>query len=383
EAFWEKGESFLMFLQRNSLPLSLYYNLDPEDKEFASEVYAGVKYYTLKNDDGDVKQILIPVSSELQIHIYREKDDSYTLTLTPTAYIQETKELAFDMQISPYQDIRDLTGSGLIAGVFSHVFKGSFDATRLQKGTNVALIYNEKKRLGTYVEMPKIHGAYIDIRGKKEYIFLYDDRYYNQDGKEMESFFLTVPLRYLRISSPFSLKRWHPVLGKYRAHLGIDYAAPIGTIVNAAGDGKVDFVGTKNGYGKTVEIVHQGGYKTLYAHLNGFRNSLKKGQSVKQGQHIAFVGNTGISTGPHLHFGLYKGNQAINPSSVLHVAKSELTNEQKKMFFDYIKDVKDNLEVVNEKRLLPLKEVKFDLVASLYEDDDNENNNDDVVEENE
>jgi len=365
EAIWEKGESFLMFLQRNSLPLSIYYSLDPEDKEFASEVYAGIKYYTLKDDDDNIKQILIPVNSELQLHIYHEKDGNYTLTLTPTSYIQETKELAFNMQISPYQDIMDLTGNNLLANSFSYAFRGSFDATRLQKGTNISLIYNQKKRLGTYLETPKIYGAYIDVRGKKEYIFLYDDRYYNQDGKEMESFLLTVPLRYTRISSPFSLKRWHPVLGKYRAHLGIDYAAPIGTIVNAAGNGKVVFVGVKNGYGKTVEISHQGGYKTIYAHLNAFRSSLKVGQNVKQGQHIAYVGNTGISTGPHLHLGLYKNNQAINPANILQVAKSELSGDMKKMFVSYIKDIQDNLETINERRLLPVKETKVDLIANV------------------
>ncbi len=152
EAFWEKGESFLMFLQKNNLPSSLYYNLDSEDKEFAAEVYAGIKYYMLKDNNDGIKQILIPVNSELQLHIYHEKDGNYTLSLTPTSYIEESKELAFNMQISPYQDIIDLTGNVPLAHSFSNAFKGSFDATRLQKGTNVALIYNQKTRLGIKTE---------------------------------------------------------------------------------------------------------------------------------------------------------------------------------------------------------------------------------------
>lgn len=362
ESFWEKGESFLVFLERNNLPISIYYNLDPEDKEFASEVYAGMKYYTLKDDSDSIKQVLIPVNSELQLHIYHEQDGNYSLTLTPTAYVQETKELAFDMQVSPYQDIVDLTGVVPLANAFSSAFRGSFDATRLQKGTNVVFLYNQKTRLGSFVETPKIYGAYIDIRGKKEYIFLYDDRYFNQDGKELESFFLTVPLKYTRISSNFTPKRWHPVLKKYRAHLGIDYAAPKGTRVNAAGDGRVSFVGQKNGYGNTVEITHKDGYKTLYAHLNGFRKGLKVGQNVKQNQHIAYVGTTGVSTGPHLHLGLYKNNQAINPASILKITKSALGGESKKKFLSYTSDIKDNLDAVNERRVMPIKYKSMELV---------------------
>lgn len=370
EAIWGKGETFLVFLEKNNIPLSLYYNLDSEDKEFAGEVYAGMKYHILRsNDDESIEQILIPIGGELQIQIYKEKDGNYTLSLTPISYIQEMKELAFDMQISPYQDIIDLTGNTLLAYEFVNAFKGSVDFKNLRQGTRIIILYNQKTRLGAQLSNPKIIAAAVEAGKKKEYIFLYnEDKYYNEDGKELEGFFLTTPLIYKRISSSFTLKRWHPVLKKYRAHLGIDYAAPKGTHVKAAGDGTVTFVGVKNGYGNTVMISHTGGYMTLYAHLNGFKKGLKSGKKVKKGELIAYVGNTGISTGPHLHLGLYKNNQPINPASILKIAKNSLNGDAKSVFLKYAKEIKDDMNVIYERKQMPTKEPPFKYVVEFEQE---------------
>ncbi|MFV0480492.1 MAG: peptidoglycan DD-metalloendopeptidase family protein [Campylobacteraceae bacterium] len=366
ESSWNKGETFLNFLENNNIPLSLYYNLDNEDKEFASEVYAGMKYFMLKNEDGDTRQILIPIGGELQIHIYKENDGNYTLNLTPVSYIEERKELAVNMEISPYQDILDKTGNALLAYEFVNAFKGSVDFKRLRAGAKVVILYDQKTRLGSQMSNPRIIAALVENRGREDYIFLYDkNRYFDKDGKELEGFFLTIPLKYTRISSPFTLKRWHPVLKKYRAHLGIDYAAPKGTPVKAAGNGKVTFVGVKNGYGNTVTISHANGYMTLYAHLNGFKKGLKAGQSVNKGELIAYVGSTGVSTGPHIHLGLYKNNQAINPNSVIQVTKSALAGKEKKAFLEYAKEMKDNLANIYENANTPIKEQAFTYMVNI------------------
>ncbi|MCM4450335.1 M23 family metallopeptidase, partial [Escherichia coli] len=121
------------------------------------------------------------------------------------------------------------------------------------------------------------------------------------------------------------------ILKRYRAHLGIDYAAPTGTPVKSAGKGVVTFIGTKGGYGNVIQIKHDSGYMTLYAHLSRFAK-IKNGQKVNQGQVIAYVGSTGMSTGPHLHFGVYLNNKAINPASVVKIAKSELSGKAKENF---------------------------------------------------
>jgi murein DD-endopeptidase MepM/ murein hydrolase activator NlpD len=370
ELYWEKGETLLKFLEKNELPFSLYYGLDYEDKEVASEIYSGTKYYILKSDEDYIKQVLIPVGGgELQLHIYKEKDNNYTISLTPVSYQEDVKEFAFDMQISPYQDIMNLTNSSLLAHEFVNSFQGSVDFSRLRAGTNIVIIYKQKIRLGTHFTNPTIIAGMVENKnsGKKDYVFFYEPkgRYYNNDGKEILGYFLITPVQYTRISSPFTLKRWHPVLKKYRAHLGIDYAAPIGTPVKAAGDGKVTFVGSMNGYGKTVKIAHEGGYSTLYAHLNGFAKSLKSGSYVKKGQTIAYTGNTGISTGPHLHFGLYKNNQPINPSSIIKVAKSALSGDEKKAFNEYTKNMREKIEVVVKDSNSLQKEEQFVYLVNI------------------
>ena len=117
-------------------------------------------------------------------------------------------------------------------------------------------------------------------KNKQNYIYKFNDVFYNANGKEVENFLLTRPIPNARISSRFNPKRFHPVLKRYRAHLGTDYAAPRGTKIYAAGDGVVSFVGTKGGYGKTVTIQHSSGYMTLYAHVNGYAKGIKKGKKV-------------------------------------------------------------------------------------------------------
>jgi murein DD-endopeptidase MepM/ murein hydrolase activator NlpD len=373
ERYWEKGESLLMFLERNQLTLSLYYGLDVEDKEAASEIYTGVKYYILKGDEGDIKQALIPVGGgELQLHIYKEKDDNYTMIFTPVAYEEKEKELVFKLSVSPYQDIISLTNSNVLAHEFVNSFQGSVDFSRLRAGIDIAVIYKQKIRLGTHFTSPTIEVGMVEAGGKKNYVFFYEPkgRYYNNEGKEIEGYFMMVPVRFTRISSPFTLKRWHPVLKKYRAHYGIDYAAPIGTPIKAAGDGKVTFVGNMNGYGKTIKIAHESNYMTLYAHLNGFAKGLRAGQYVKKGQLVAYVGNTGISTGPHLHFGLYKNNSPINPSSVIRVAKSSLNAEEKKAFNEYAESMREKIETARENQKLPQREEQFVYVVDIPPVDD-------------
>jgi len=368
EHFWEKGESLLVFLEKNELPFSLYYALDNEDKEAASEIYTGVKYYLLKGEEGDIKQVLIPVGGgELQLHIYKEKDNSYTISFTPVAYQEELKELVFELKTSPYQDIIELTNSKLLAHEFVNSFQSSIDFSRLRAGTTIAVIYKQRIRLGSHFTNPTIQAGMVESGNKIDYAFYYapKGRYYNNDGKEIEGYFLMVPVSFTRISSPFTLKRWHPILKKYRAHLGIDYAAPRGTPVKAAGDGKITFVGTLGGYGKIVKITHESGYLTLYGHLNGFASAAVNGKSVKKGQVIGYVGSTGYSTGPHLHFGLYKNAQPINPSTVIKIAKSALSGEEKKAFNAYAKSMRDNIEIARLNRIPPKKEEQFVYVVNL------------------
>jgi murein DD-endopeptidase MepM/ murein hydrolase activator NlpD len=135
---------------------------------------------------------------------------------------------------------------------------------------------------------------YVDPEGRAEY--------FSPDGKSMRKAFLRTPVNFSRISSRFSRGRKHPVLHRIRAHRGVDYAAPTGTPVRAAGDGKVELAGRKGGYGKTIVLQHGSARTTLYAHLSRYARGMKRGRRVRQGQVIGYVGATGLASGPHLHY---------------------------------------------------------------------------------
>lgn len=137
--------------------------------------------------------------------------------------------------------------------------------------------------------------------------------YFSPDGKSLRKMFLKSPIRYGRITSGFSLKRFHPILQTRRAHLGVDYAAPIGTPVRAVGDGVVSFADWSGGGGRVIKLRHNSTYLTAYKHLSGFAKGIRPGAKVQQGQVIGYVGNTGLSTGPHLHFEFYQSGRYIDP----------------------------------------------------------------------
>lgn len=332
EREWAKNEFFLKFLENNSLPASLYWDLDAQDKELASEIKEGQKYQILWKDNEQIEQILIPVNgSDLQIHIYKDLTGKFVLHYTPVSYESQTRVLRLNIENSAYQDVEKATGSTPVARAMLNAFAGSVDFRAMQKGDKVILLYERKERLGQRFGDIALKMAMIEVNKKPSKVFFYKDSFYDTTGKEMESFLLSTPVKFTRVSSNFTRARYHPILKKYRAHLGVDYAAPAGTPVKSAGNGTISFVGTKTGYGKTVIVQHGSGYSTLYAHLSRFA-SIRKGQKVAQGQLIAYVGSTGLSTGAHLHFGLYLNNRAINPFSMVKITKAALKGKDKEEF---------------------------------------------------
>ncbi|EAJ0325968.1 peptidoglycan DD-metalloendopeptidase family protein [Campylobacter lari] len=355
ELSWENGKTLLDFLQDHSIPLNLYYNLDGEDKELSAEIASGIKYQMLKDEQGELEQVLIPISDDLQIHIYKNIENKFVLSFTPISYTKEKRTIRVAINNSAYQDVYDESGSVTLARAMVRAFKNSVNFKNVRKGDSVVLIYEQKRRLGRLFGDISIQAALANIRGKEYSVFLYKDSYYNAQGKELENFFLTKPVKYTRISDRFTRARYHPILKRYRAHLGIDYAAPTGTPVKSAGDGTISFVGTKGGYGKVVQVKHVSGYMTLYAHLSRFAK-IKRGQKVKQGQVIAYVGSTGMSTGPHLHFGLYLNNKAINPETIVKIPKSSLSGKNKEEFLKMAKEYENRLQNIDENYKNPPKE---------------------------
>lgn len=163
--------------------------------------------------------------------------------------------------------------------------------------------------------------------------------YYSPDGHSLKKAFIRTPVQFTRISSPFNMQRQHPILHTIRAHKGVDYAAPSGTPVKAAGQGKVAFVGRKGGYGNTIVIQHGQKYTTLYAHLSKFASSLKSGHAIKQGQIIGYVGSTGLASGPHLHYEFRINGVHHNPLTVPLPHSEGVPVQDKSKFLAYSRDL--------------------------------------------
>ena len=362
ELSWQKGESFLTFLEKNKIPLKLYYDLDKEDQELCSEIQSGNRFFSYTEEDGNLIQALIPVSLDMQIHIYKDSSNEYKFQTLPINYTEKSELIAIPITESISNDILKATGDVTIAALLNTLFSNSnADFKKMKKGDFIAIEYNQKTYMGKLHGMPEINAAMIQINGKPFYRFRNskDDKYYDENGVGFtKTYLFQIPLTFTRVSSPFTNKRYHPVLKRYRAHLGTDFAAPTGRNIYAASDGKVEFVGTQSGYGKTVIINHQNGYKTLYAHQNGFAKGLRQGQMIKKGTHIGYVGSTGLSSGPHLHLGMYKNNVAIDPMSVLQRPKFEgLDPKEKPIFLANTKAIisKFNNQIENDNRTTPTR----------------------------
>ncbi len=218
------------------------------------------------------------------------------------------------------------------------VFAGDIDFYHdLRKGDRFRVVYEMRYVDGEPMGPGRIVAAEFENGGRTLRAFLWRDAdgretYYAEDGAAMSKTFLRSPMEFSRVTSGFSGARFHPILQTWRAHKGVDYAAPVGTPVRATGSGKVTFVGSQNGYGNVIQLQHAGAYSTLYAHLSRFAPSLKAGARVAQGEVIGYVGQTGWATGPHLHFEFRVGTEERDPLTIALPSGEPLPHAQRAAF---------------------------------------------------
>ncbi|MRR13886.1 M23 family metallopeptidase, partial [archaeon] len=195
----------------------------------------------------------------------------------------------------------------------------------VQTGDTYAVLYEKYYVKDQFKGYGRVVAARFNNQGEEHTAIYYENKrrgihdYYDEKGRPMKKMFLKAPLNYRRISSFFSHNRLHPIFGVVRPHLGVDYAAPMGTPICSVGQGKVVFRGWMRGYGQTVRIKHPDGYVTYYGHLSRFAKVIRPGKTVDQGDTIGFVGRTGYATGPHLDFRVYRYNKFINPLKMKNV----------------------------------------------------------------
>lgn len=267
-----------------------------------------------------------------------QSEEAFAAEVAKIPSSQEVAPICATMQGSLFQSIADVGESPELAVRMADVFAWDLDFnTDPQNGDSFCLLVEKKiyengqapvygKILAAnYVNMGKAYDAYRfeDEQGKSVY--------YSGEGKSNQGAFLRSPLSFAaRISSRFSLSRLHPVLKIRRPHLGIDYAAPTGTPVQSVSSGVVTFSGYSGGAGNLVKVSHSNGYETMYMHLS--KRSVKKGQSIKQGQQIGLVGSTGLSTGPHLDFRIHKNGSYFNFETMNIPRESALQGDRLRQF---------------------------------------------------
>lgn len=221
---------------------------------------------------------------------------------------------------SLFKTVLDAGASQELAVRLAGVFDWTVDFFSIQKGDYFRVVYEEKLVEGEPYGMGKILAAEFNHRKKPNFAILWDNgkpnQYYNENAESMRKRYLKAPLEYSRISSKFSMRRFHPVLKTNRPHLGVDYAAPTGTPIRAIGDGTVLEAGYKGGNGNWVKIKHNARHATGYLHMSKIAPGILPGVRVSQGQLIGYVGSTGLATGPHLCFRFWENGKQVNPLTV-------------------------------------------------------------------
>lgn len=239
---------------------------------------------------------------------------------------------------SLYEDALKAGADPQAVMALSDIFAWDVDfASDIRKGDTFRILAEVLYVEGRPVRTGRILGAEMVNDGKKYTAVYFEGKdgksgYFDAEGKSLSRTLLKSPLRFRRITSYFTKKRFHPILKKYRPHHGIDYGAPTGTPIESAGSGRVAFAGWKRGYGNFIEIRHSNGYTTAYGHLSKIGKGVKTGSKVDQGQVIGYVGSTGISTGPHLHYEVKLGGKLINPLSIKAVPDRSISKGEKDRF---------------------------------------------------
>ena len=215
---------------------------------------------------------------------------------------------------SLYDAVISAGGTPKLVWELADIFQWDIDFhTEPRKGDRFAFVYEEYRRHGRVVKEGRISAAVYSGEVGEFWAVYFGGGYYDLGGRPLRRMFLRSPLRYRRISSRFTRRRFHPILRRYMPHWGVDYAAPPGTPVHSTADGVVLFVGYKGPNGNMVVLGHRNGYRTYYLHLSRFARGIKRGRRVKQGQVIGYVGATGLATGPHLDYRVRKGRRFLDP----------------------------------------------------------------------
>ena len=349
----KKGESLSIIFEEKNVSLNTAYKIfNFDNNNILSSIipgdmmefnYIGGDLLTIEIIKDDINSILIEIKNDISIK--RIKKETQKITSFNKGEIKN----------SFYKSAKDVGVPDSIIMDFAYIFGWDIDFIfDIRKGDKFSVIYETDFSEGAKISSGDIVFAEF-INKDKKYVAqrFFDDiqgkQYFNENGENVKKAFLRAPLDFAYISSHFNPNRMHPILHRIKAHNGVDYAAKRNTPVKASGNGVISFMGRQSGYGKTIEIKHGGNIKTLYAHLERFDSNFKVGSKVKQGNVIAYVGDSGQATGPHLHFEFWQGEVRTDPVKVELPSAKPVNNSQMEEFNNLLAL---NLKKINEYNLI-------------------------------
>lgn len=260
------------------------------------------------------------------------KGDSINVALEKRPVTVSRRVVGGVVSHSLFQTLEKQGVNPLLAIEMAKIYDWSLDFFKVQEGDWFTVSYDEEHVDGKAIGIGAIHGVRFNF-GKKDYYAIRHSikgkpQYFSETGQAMRKRFLKAPLKFDRISSPFSRRRFHPVQRVFKPHLGTDYAAPTGTAIRSVGDGTVLDCGRRGGNGIWVKVNHGGGYETGYLHMSRLAKGMRRGMRVSQGQVIGYVGSTGLATGPHLCFRFWERGVQVNPKKIRTPQSIPMTKAQ-------------------------------------------------------
>ena len=271
-----------------------------------------------KEVDGTLKAFEYKIDDESILKVSREAD-SYAAKVEKLALEARESVVTTEIESSLWEALDEQPRGEYLAIELAQIFQWEVDfSTEIQPGDRIRLVVDHYYHDGKFVKYGQVRAAELVNDGRTYKAFRFKDAYYNEKAIALKKAMLASPLKFNpRVSSGFARRRMHPILGRARAHLATDYAAPTGSPVVAIANGTVTFAGWNAGYGNLVQIRHSNGMTSGYAHLSRIARGVRAGTTIKQGDSVGLVGQTGLATGPHLHFMMTQGGAAINPVPAL------------------------------------------------------------------
>ena len=361
----KRNERLGDILEQYNVPAKLINELSLLSRKiFDPRKFAANKKYTLicDNDSLTSAKALVYEPNAIDYIIFKF-GDSLSVDVCKREVVTVEKSISGIIRSNLSETIEELGISHELTNRFVDIFGWQVDFQRLQKGDKFKMIYQENQVEGVAIGIKQIEGIYFEHFGSDYYAFPFDQGegmdYFDEHGKSLRKALLKYPIEFTRISSRFTMNRFHPVQRRWKAHLGTDFAAPVGTPIRSVGDGIVQEAQYKSNNGNYVNIRHNSTYTTQYLHMSRIASGVRAGTRVRQGETIGYVGSTGLATGPHLCYRFWKNGIQVDALRA-DLPASQPVKTQMLGSFEIIKQ-----QLIDRLQAIPLPPEPVESLASI------------------